>query len=59
MGEDDVEREQDGVRERERDADGLAAELQAGQEVDAQDGEQQRERVSRRPSAERGERDDG
>ncbi len=56
--EDDVEREEGGVGEREGDADGLALELDVGEQVDAGHGERQREPVSRRPRAERRKRDD-
>ena len=50
----DVDGEERGVRERERDADGLALELHVGQQVDAGDGEPERETrcaPSARPAA--------
>ena len=53
MAEDDVRGEEDGVRERERDAERLALEPDVGEEVDAADGEGERGalRAVRAPSA--------
>ena len=53
----DVEREEDGVRECERNAERLALEPDVREQVDAGDGEHQREPVPRRPRPERRERD--
>ena len=47
VAEDDVRGEEDGVRERERDADRLALELDVGEQVDAADGERERGGVPR------------
>ena len=59
VAEDDVRGEEDGVRQRERNADRLALELDVGEEVDAADCECQRGGVPPRPRAECGERDYG
>ena len=55
--EDDVEREERGVGEGERDPDGLGRELDVGEQVDAADRQDEREAVPRRPRADRRERD--
>ena len=57
VGEHDVEREQAGVGERQRDPERLALEAHPGEQVDADDGEHQRGGVARRAGAEGGERD--
>ena len=59
MSEHDVRGEERGVRESERDADGLHLELDVRQEVDADHAERQRGAVPRRPRPHGGERDDG
>ncbi|MCE3287238.1 MAG: putative transcriptional regulator, AsnC family [Gaiellaceae bacterium] len=59
MGEDDVRGEEYGVRERERDADGLGVQLDVGQEVHPDDGQAECHPVSRCPGPDRGEGDDG
>ena len=53
----DVEREEDGVGERERDAERLPLEPHVREQVDAGDGQEQREAVPRRPRSERRQRD--
>ena len=54
----DVEREEARVGEREGEAERLAREPHAGEQVDADDGQRERGRVAPRPRAERGQRDD-
>ena len=53
----DVRREEDGIRERERDADRLPLETDVDERVDARDGEDERGEVAGRAGAERGEHD--
>ena len=55
----DVDGEESRVRERERDPDRLALEPHVRQEIDARDGESERERVPRRSRAERRQGDHG
>jgi hypothetical protein len=56
MGQHDVRREEGGVGERERDAKGLGRQADVGEEVDAGDREEQRERVATRARSCGGER---
>ena len=58
VGEHDVQREERGVGERERQAQRLGDELHVGEQVDARHRERQRRQVARRTRADRGERDD-
>jgi hypothetical protein len=58
VGEDDVDREEDRVHERERDTERIARQLDVGQEVDAGHREPERDAVAGAPRAERRERDD-
>ena len=58
VGEHDVQREQPGVGEREREAERLRGELHVGEQVDARHRERQGGEVARRACAERRERDD-
>jgi hypothetical protein len=57
VAEHDVEREQAGVGERERDPERLAGDPDAREQVDAGDGEHERQSVAAVAGAERGQRD--